>query len=186
MKKHWRRFIISTLAVFFLIITNPLTYSQPANSSTTNNTSTNSCDSNKAAVCLGDRWLFTINNTKKVGGLTPEERAKQISERIKAIADSPSIELKDLEIDKGWSGGIISIKSPETVIITLTDDDIKAEKINIKDKEKKAAEYLAKIQNTVESYRQSKSILKYFGWFNELKILSLILILKMMKIYNGI
>ena len=137
---------------------------------------------NKKAVCLDNHFIFLIENENPVGGLSPEKRAEAISERIEQIADNTFVDINSLENEKWKSKGITAIKSPQTVIFTLTDEDVKAAKIDIQDKEKLASQYLERIKDAIRSYRRENLFRKYFNlkeWdrLDDLRIYIILLII---------
>jgi tetratricopeptide (TPR) repeat protein len=162
MQNNWQRFIAFALTMFMLTVANPLANSQEDIICKLDRV-------NPKAICLEERFIFRLENNKKVGDLTAEQRVREINARIKSLADNDSVKLDDLKIEN-WNGSKVTvIRSPTTVILTLSNDDVKAAKLPIEDKNKLASQYLERIKNEVNQYRKKHNFFNYFGW---LKILN--------------
>lgn len=103
------------------------------------------------AVCLDNRLILWFNEFQKADGFTPAERARQINERIKGIAQNPGIQLDDLTIED-WSSGT-AIKAPTGVILSILDQDIKALRVSKNDRQRLAKQYLERIKHSIALYR---------------------------------
>lgn len=168
MRKHWQVFIIFALATFLFVLADPFAYSH-LNALPNQTGKDDTVCSHERAVCLDNHFIFWIENTEEVGDFNSAERAEEINKRIKKIADDSSIDINSLNVDN-WQGAKVTIvRSPDTVIFTLTDNDVQATKSNIKDKEKLAYQYLEKIKSAIETYRKKRHFNQHFGWLGWLK-----------------
>ena len=166
MSKHWQAFIILALTTFLFVIIYPFGFSHL--NALPNQTEKSHCKLEKA-VCLDNQFILLIDNIEKVGGFSQAERAIEIRKRIKKIADNPSIKMNDLKIED-WEGAkITAITSPNTVIFTLTDDDVQATNTAVIDKNKLANQYLQRIRNAINIYREKSKLSRRFAWIKRLK-----------------
>lgn len=162
MKKPWQAFITFILVTCLIVLTNPLAHSQPSP------TPENKLDS--TAVIFNNQTLFVIQ--EKFGPASPQQRAKEISGRIEAVARDFSISLDSLQVAE--VEGVEIISSKDTVLIGITEADAKA---GGKTQEKLATEYLQKIKAAIAQYRQERSLLKLIqNWFSNPIVIKLIAI----------
>lgn len=174
MKKRWRSFIALTLSIFLFIRVDSLAYSQSQNAPNDCNPKI-SQDNKTISVYWENESLFPIAN-KKIGELEPNKRSKEICHKIQKFADDDYANLDNLKVKN--LNGDTTIASSERVIVTLTDDDIRAVKVNIKDKNKIADDYLARIKDAVEKYRNQQQYFD-FSWLQSLNkdLISILLII---------
>lgn len=165
MKKYWQRFIIVALATFLFVLADPFAYSY-LNALPNQTGKDDTVCSHERAVCLDNHFIFWIENTEEVGDFTSAERATEITDRIQKIADDSSIDIDDLIVDPWQGAKLTTIRSPNTVIFTLTDEDVKATKSNVKDREKLADQYLARTKSAINIYRKRRRFARFFGWLN--------------------
>lgn len=105
----------------------------------------------RITVFLDDQPIFIVPSSVNES-YTQEKRAQLITNRIKRIADDPSIGLKNLNVEE-WNGGITNIVWGHEVLFTITDKDVKAVKVEINNKQKLAKLYLQRIKNAIKNYR---------------------------------
>ena len=102
------------------------------------------------SVLLADETLFIIQTD--TGSFSSEERAQTITNRLQKIAEDTSVDLNLLKLEE--QENITSIVIGSKIIVTLTEADAKAARIT---RTKLANEYLAKIQDSLQTYRQERS-----------------------------
>ncbi len=101
-------------------------------------------------VLLADETLFVIQTD--TGSFSSEERAQTITNRLQKIAEDTSVDLNLLKLEE--QENITSIVIGSKIIVTLTEADAKAARIN---RTELANEYLAKIQDSLQTYRKERS-----------------------------
>ena len=142
MKRYWQFLITFVLVILLSLISSPGIYSQidvPTGDKI-----------DGFPVLLEDETLFMIQTN--VGSFSSEERAQTITNRLQKIADDSSLDLNLLRLAKQEE--TTSIVLGNKIIVTLTEADAKAAQTN---QTELANEYLAKIQDSLQTYRQERS-----------------------------
>ncbi len=101
-------------------------------------------------VVLDNETLFVIQ--AEVGSFSPEERASTISERIKNIAIDESISTDLFMIEKQENNTNIILNNK--LIVTITDKDAQFARTS---GDILANQYLQKIQNSINEYRENRN-----------------------------
>ena len=142
MKKYWQAFITFFLVILLNVIGSPWVHSQ-GDASTGNKI-------DGFPVVFADETLFVIQ--ANVGSFSSEERAQTISNRLQKIANDSSLDFNLLRVEEieDISNIVIGTKT----IVTLTEEDAKAVRLP---RTELAKEYLAKIKDSLQSYRQERS-----------------------------
>ena len=142
MKKYWQAFITFFLVILLNVIGSPWVHSQ-GDASTGNKI-------DGFPVVFSDETLFVIQ--ANVGSFSSEERAQTISNRLQKIANDSSLDFNLLRVEEieDISNIVIGTKT----IVTLTEEDAKALRLP---RTELAKEYLAKIKDSLQSYRQERS-----------------------------
>jgi hypothetical protein len=162
MKKPWQALIAFVVVTCLIAIASPLAHSQQSPAPE------NKLDS--AAVVLDKETLFVIR--EKFGPTSQQQRAKEISGRIEAVARDFSIPLDSLQVAE--VEGVAIVSSKDTVLVGITEADAKAAGTT---QEKLATEYLQKIKAAIAQYRKERSLLKLIqNWFSNPIIIKLMVI----------
>ena len=103
-------------------------------------------------VMLGDQILFYIR--EEVRGISPEARAKAISEKIKAVAEDFNIPVSSVTISN-FEMPMTQILAGDKNLLLILDQDARAEG---RTREELAAEYNRKIGNAIEKYREERGL----------------------------
>jgi hypothetical protein len=142
LRRHFSFFITFVLVVSLTIIVPLSAHSQPT---------TNSCQE-RNDVCLDHQYLFTIKASLE--SKTPENRAAEINNKIKSIANNNSIQIDSLKIEE--EEGVSNIILDDEIIVTVTDDDsIAAAQFYRK---VLAEQWLQKIQKNIKIYRKRQHL----------------------------
>ncbi|MDJ0898518.1 MAG: mechanosensitive ion channel family protein [Xenococcus sp. MO_188.B8] len=142
MKKYWQFLITFVLVIFLSLIAHPGVYSQIDDSA--------GDKIDGFPVLLADETLFVIQSN--VGSFSSEERAQTITNRLEKIAEDTSVNLNLLRIQEQEATTNIVIGNK--ILVTLTEADAKAAQIT---RTKLANEYLAKIKDSLQIYREERS-----------------------------
>ncbi|BAZ36593.1 TPR repeat-containing protein (plasmid) [Calothrix sp. NIES-4101] len=183
MNNRYQIFPILILAIFLVVTACLPTFSQAqssVNPSQVNKIilSSNSSEDKKFcqskhpvnnAVCLDEHFLFRIKNNQPVRGLKSQERATEISNIIKQIADDYYIDIDSLKIEKSQNNKFLIFSSPNGIIFTMTDDDAKAEGFEIQDKRILAENYLQLIKHHLKIYRHNLHLSQHYSWIEIIK-----------------
>jgi len=102
-------------------------------------------------VTLGDQVIFSL--TADVKGYDPEERARTVSERIKAVAEDPAIPTGSLSASDSKMPMTL-IMAKDKLIAAVFDEDAKAEGLT---RQQLAAAYIRQLQSALEHYRTRHS-----------------------------
>lgn len=166
MKKHWQALIAFVLVTCLIVLTNPLAHSQQS--------PIPEKKLDDASVVLNQETLFVIR--EKFGPAPPQQRAKEISNRIEGVAKDFSIPLDSLQVAE--VEGVEMIFSKDTVLIGITEADAKAAG---KTQQQLATEYLQKIKAAITRYRKDRSLYRSIQrWFSQP------IVVKLMAICIGI
>ncbi len=154
MNKNLTTFITGIILAFLLTFTVPLVGSQ--NTPLPQPTSSPSQDVT-APVVIENETLFFIQTLQ--GGLSVQERAGRINQRLRDFAENQDISLNQLEVYNGDKDGIplTTITAGNILLMGISNGD--AQKAG-KPRSELAQEYSEKINNAVSLYRQERS-LKY-------------------------
>ena len=147
MRKYWQALIAFVLVILLNVIASPWVHSQ-IDGSQINAPTGNKIDG--FPVLLADETLFFIQ--ANIGSFSSEERAQTITNRLQKIAEDTSVELNLLRLEE--QEVTTSIVIGNKILVTLTEADAKAAQIT---RTKLANEYLAKIQDSLQIYRQERS-----------------------------
>ena len=142
MKKYWQFLITFVLIIVLSVISNSWVDSQ------VDELAGDKIDG--FPVLLADETLFIIQTD--TGSFSSEERAQTITNRLQKIAEDTSVDLNLLKIEE--QENITSVAIGSKIIVTLTEADAKAARIT---RTELANEYLAKIQDSLQTYRQERS-----------------------------
>ncbi len=142
MKKYWQFLITFVLVILLSFIAHPGVYSQIDDSA--------GDKIDGFPVLLADETLFVIQSN--VGSFSSEERAQTITNRLAKIAEDTSVDLNLLRIQEQEATTNIVIGNK--ILVTLTEADAKAAQIT---RTKLANEYLAKIKDSLQIYREERS-----------------------------
>ena len=142
MKKYWQAFIAFILVILLSVMASPWVHSQeePVKGDKIDG----------FPVLLADETLFVIQ--ANVGSFSSEERAQTITNRLETIAEDTSVDLNSLRIEQleDTSNIVIGTKN----LVTLTEADAKAARLP---RTELADQYLAKIKDSLQNYRQERS-----------------------------
>jgi small-conductance mechanosensitive channel len=128
-------------------------------------------------IVLGDQVLFYLK--EEVKGLSPEERAKTISERIKKIADDPDVPI-DVVTTSNFEFPMTLVSAGDKLLLNVFDQDALGAG---RTREQLARDYAEKLRTAMEKYREDrsrKSIL-YGALYTFLITLAFIAILILLK-----
>ena len=128
-------------------------------------------------IVLGDQVLFYLK--EEVKGLSPEERAKTISERIKKIADDPDVPI-DVVTTSNFEFHMTLVSAGDKLLLNVFDQDALGAG---RTREQLARDYAEKLRTAMEKYREDrsrKSIL-YGALYTFLITLAFIAILILLK-----
>lgn len=140
--KKFRGLIILAIAVLFLAISTAFSYAQERSVSQ---------KVTAYSVVLSGEPLFEIK--ARISSFSAEVRAQAISQRIEAFAEDSSIPIDSLKLeDKEDETDIID---GDKIILSLVDADAKVAQ---KSRQELAAEYFNKIKDSVQRYRDSRSL----------------------------
>ncbi|ELS00859.1 small-conductance mechanosensitive channel [Xenococcus sp. PCC 7305] len=142
MRKYWQALIAFALVILLNVIASPSVHSQE------DTTTGDKIDG--FPVLLADETLFVIQ--ANVGSFSSEERAQTITNRIQRVAEDESIDLNLLRLAE--QDVTTSIFIDKKILVTLTEADAKAAQIS---RTELANEHLAKIQDSLQTYRQERS-----------------------------
>ena len=142
MKKYWQSLITFVLVILLSLIAHLGVYSQIDESA--------GDKIDGFPVILADETLFVIQSN--VGSFSSEERAETITNRLEKIAEDTSVNLDLLKIQE--QEATTSIVVGNKILVTLTEADAKAAQIA---RTELANEYLAKIKDSLQIYRQERS-----------------------------
>lgn len=143
MKKYWQFLITFVFVILLSVITSSWVDSQ------VNNPSGDKIDG--FPVILANETLFVIQTD--VGSFSSEERAQTVTNRLQRIANDTSLDLNLLRLEA--QDKTTSILMGNKVLVTLTEADAKAAQITRKEL---AKDYLAKIQDSLQTYREERSV----------------------------
>ena len=102
-------------------------------------------------VVLGDQIIFYVKG--EASEFDPEERAKIVSERIRALAEDASIPIDSVTaVDS--QRPITLIMAKDKMVTAVLDEDAKAEK---RSRQQLATEYTQKLRSAIEHYRAEHS-----------------------------
>ena len=111
--------------------------------------------SSSAPVVLESETLFVLQT--QLGGLSLQERAGRVSERLRDFAEDQALSLDELEVYAADKDGIplttITAGSSALIVISNTDAQIAG-----KSRQELAKEYSQKIKEAVSRYRQERSL----------------------------
>lgn len=102
-------------------------------------------------VVLGDQTIFHVRDELK--GYNPEERARGISERIKAVAEDPSIPIGSITTSDS-KVPMTLITAKDKLLAAVFDEDAKAEG---ESRQRLAAAYAQQLRSAIEHYRAQYS-----------------------------
>ena len=122
-------------------------------------------------ITLNDKTLFYIYNKSIYNNL--QERARVIEDRLKQIAQEPSIKIDDIKVES-WDENTNIIYGSET-IITLTNADIEKTGVGLKNKRKLANQYQQKIKKAILKYRDNLREQNFFKSLLPLFVMIIIL-----------
>lgn len=181
MNKVIKKTIIGIMIVFFFTISPYYLVAQNKQSS-----QVTSPGIGGEPIILEDETLFLIYAQQ--GGLSLQERAQRINQRLKDFAQDPSLSLNALEIYSSDQDGLpLTTLSVGNILLMLI-SDIDAQKAN-KSRPELAQEYLTKIKDTVARYRQERNIsyfLKALIWSGIATATFVILIFIINNIFNNL
>ena len=86
-------------------------------------------------------------------GIVAKERAKTVSDRIKAVAEDSAIPIDSISTSD-YKGPLTLIQAKDKLVVTVLDEDAKAEKLS---RQQLAAEYTQKLRSAIEQYREEHS-----------------------------
>jgi small-conductance mechanosensitive channel len=154
MNKNLTTFITGIILAFLLTITMPLVVAQ--NTPSPHPTSPPSQDVT-APVVIENETLFFIQTSQS--GLSIQERAGRINQRLRYFAENQDISLNQIEVYNGDKDGIplTTISAGNILLMGISDKD--AQKVG-KPRPELAQEYSENIKNAVSLYRKERS-LKY-------------------------
>ena len=155
------------IAVLFLVIAIPFSYSQESGSSQ---------KINPTSVVLSGEPLFEIK--VKIGSFSPEERAQSVSKRLETFADDLSLPIDTLKLED--QSDYTVVLGGDKTILALVDAD--AKKAN-RNRQELTAEYLNKIKISVQKYRESRSTksLLFSGLYAFFATVALLIIFKVLS-----
>ena len=142
MKKYWQFLIIFVLLILMSVITSSWADSPvdvPAGDKI-----------DGFPVILANETLFVIQTD--VGSFSSEERAQTVTNRLGKIANDTSLDLDLLKLEA--KDETTSIIIGNKILVTLTEADAKAAQVT---RNELAKEYLAKIQDSLQTYREERS-----------------------------
>ncbi|MGK7899026.1 MAG: mechanosensitive ion channel family protein [Xenococcus sp. (in: cyanobacteria)] len=142
MKKYWQFLITFVLVILLTVITSSWVDSQVD--------APTGDEIDGYPVTLANETLFVIQTD--VGSFSSEERAQTITNRLQRIANDNSFNLNLLKLEEQENTTNIVIGNK--IIVTLTEADAKAVRIT---RTELANQYLAKIQDSLQTYRQERS-----------------------------
>ncbi len=102
-------------------------------------------------VTLNGRTIFFIKG--EVAGYSAKERAKAISDRVEAVAEDYAIPTDSISTSD-YKGPITLIQAQDRPLVTVLDEDAKAEKLS---RQQLAREYTQKLRSAIEQYRKEYS-----------------------------
>jgi len=102
-------------------------------------------------VTLNGRTIFSIKG--EVAGYSARERAKAVSDRVEAVAEDYAIPTDSISTSD-YKGPITLIQAQDKPLVTLLDEDAKAEKLS---RQQLAKEYTQKLRSAIEQYREEHS-----------------------------
>lgn len=142
MKKYWQAFIAFVLVILLSVMGSPWVHSQED--------APNGDKIDGFPVVLADETLFVIQ--ANVSSFSSEERAQTITNRLEKIAEDASVDLNLLQVEEleDTTNIVIGTKT----LITVTEADAKIARIP---RTELANEYLAKIQDSLQTYRKERS-----------------------------
>ncbi|MDF5726430.1 MAG: mechanosensitive ion channel family protein, partial [Rhizonema sp. PD37] len=143
------KFLIWGLTIFILIVFMPFAYSQENPPSVNKATAVSKIDG--TPVVLEDQTLFVVK--AGVGSFSAEERAHAVTNRIEIMAKDLTVPVNSLRVSN--LPNTTNILSGDKVILTITDDDVKA---TDKTRQELANEYVQKISSNITKYRQEHSV----------------------------
>ncbi|WP_124970392.1 mechanosensitive ion channel family protein [Aphanothece sacrum] len=148
MKKVIQNFIIWLLISLVVVTVTPLIMAQ----------STPSGDSGDFPVMLDGQTIFTLK--KPLGGISTQNRAKGVNNRLKEFANDEKISIDDIEMYIGDNDGIplTIISAGSITITTVTEADAKAANMT---RSQLSEERLQNIKKAVERYRQERGFLNF-------------------------
>jgi hypothetical protein len=141
-KRYWKALIVFILTLSIITVSS-LAHSQNQGANNQGK------DEVAAPVTLGGETVFKI---KKAGNYSPQERAKKLSEELKAKAEDRSIEINSLKIEQQGETTQIVLKD---VLVNLNEDDTQSEGLT---KQQLADKYLENIKLAITRYRDRESL----------------------------
>ena len=102
-------------------------------------------------VVFGDQTLFYIGTVK---GFPPEERAKEIAERVKKVAEDHRIPVTSLTTSTYHHPITLITAGHELVMAVLDEDGI----VEGRTRQELAADYSQKLKTAIEKYREERSL----------------------------
>lgn len=164
MKKYWQ-FLLAGIAIASLfVLINSLAYSQETPKLETQGDS--------VPVLFNNETLFTIQ--EKFGLTSPQQRAREISNRIENVARDFSSSPNSLQVAE--VEGVTIVSSKDTILVGITRADAKAVG---KTQQELAAEYRDTIKNAIDRYQKeqtlSRSIQRWLSHPIAIKIIILVI-----------
>ena len=98
-------------------------------------------------VVLAGESLFTLH--EQLGSITPEERAKIISQRLKKVAEDPLVKLDSLTLRNREN--VTDLFAGQQLILSITDTDAQTVK---RSRSEYAADIRRKVQEAISQYRE--------------------------------
>ena len=171
--KNWRAWILQ-LIVLFLVIMPVISYAAKAPEPQPGPAELKKTD--EAPVIFNDKVLFNVNS--KILSLSPESRAKMISQRIDKL--SKDILVKTDSIIVSDAENTTDITAGDRIIMTVTEDDAAAAD---KQRIELAREYASMIKSAMDEQRKAYSTkaVIYGAIYALAATLALILILFLVK-----
>jgi len=102
-------------------------------------------------VTLNGRTIFSIKG--EVAGYSAKDRAKAVSDRVEAVAEDYAIPVDSISTSD-YKGPITLIQAEDRPLVTVLDEDAKAEKLS---RQQLAMEYTKKLRSAIEQYREEHS-----------------------------
>ncbi len=174
MKKIVRFLIICvSLLLFFLTAIAP-SYSDIKPSPTSSSVE-------EGIITLTGEKLFTLK--APVGGLSVQERAERISQRLQDFAEDRHLSLEQLEIYHGETDNLplSMINAGNILIMLITNDDVK----NLgESRQALSNQYLNQIKDAVQKYRQEREVKYLIKVTLQVGLSSIVLIIILLIISN--
>jgi small-conductance mechanosensitive channel len=175
MEKTLKKVVFALILSFFLTITlsGVLAQSPPSPSPE---------PATEVPVVLGDETLFVIQATQ--GGLSPQQRAERLNQRLQEVAEDQSLPLTELQIYAADSEGIplTTISAGNILLLAISDQDAN---LAGQPRSELAEKYFQKIKDSVKKFRQERS-LEYFLWGVMWTVIATIILILALSIAHNV